>query len=183
MPKYPHCLKKEIVTRSKLFEVEAIDLKFSNGEQRIFERLLSKSKGAVLIIPITDKNQLLLVKEYAAGSEQYELGFPKGRMDEEEQSLACANRELKEEVGFGAKRFIKLKSLSLAPNYFGLKVDVIIALDLFKASLKGDEPEPLEVIQWPIDDIDSLLDREDFSEARSIAAIYLLKQYLKERKL
>ncbi len=62
-----------------------------------------------MMVPVTDKGDLLLVREYAAGTEQYELGFPKGLMDPGETAQEAANRELKEEIGFGATEFVMLK--------------------------------------------------------------------------
>jgi ADP-ribose diphosphatase len=50
--------------------------------------------------------------------------------------------------------------------------------DLYPESLQGDEPEPLEVVRWPINQADELLSHMDFSEARSIAALMLALRHL-----
>ena len=176
----PTCLSKKIVASSGLFAIEQLELEFSNGAKRQYERLLNRTYGGVLIIPLLDSDTLLLVKEYAAGTDRYELGFPKGLIDKGETSLEAANRELKEEVGFGAHTLKHLKSLSSSPAYFGLMLDLIVAQDLYPEKLEGDEPEEIAVIKWPLTKIDELLERNDFSEARSVAAIYLLKQFLKK---
>lgn len=174
----PTCHKTEVVAKSRLFEIEQMDLTFSNGEQRNYERLVKKTHGAVMILPIWNEDTILLVKEYAAGTERYELGFPKGLFEAGESVFEAANRELKEEVGYGARRFQQLKSLSSSPSYFGMMVDVVVAHDLFEEKLEGDEPEPIEVVPWSILELEQLLSRDDFTEARSIAAIYLLEHYL-----
>jgi ADP-ribose diphosphatase len=49
---------------------------------------------------------------------------------------------------------------------------------LYHSSLEGDEPEPLDVIAWPIKEYQNLLQQKDFTEARSIAALMLVKDYL-----
>ena len=57
---------------------------------------------------------------------------------------------------------------------------LFMAQDLYPESLIGDEPEPLEVIKWPLDRADELLAREDFQEARSISALlWVLKNHSK----
>ncbi len=81
MTKLPTIHQTEIVAQSHLFLVEALDLEFSNGEQRTFERLASRGYGAVLIVPLLDDDTVLLIREYAAGTERYELGLPKGKVD------------------------------------------------------------------------------------------------------
>lgn len=173
----PKLTQKKTVANSRLFEIEQLDLEFSNSEKRTYERLISKGHGAVLIIALTS-DYVFLIREYCGGTERYELGFPKGRVDANETILAAANRELQEEVGVGANSLKRIKKIALLPGYFKSGIEVIIAQDLYPASLLGDEPEPLEVIKWPISELDSLIARDDFAESYSIAALFLLKQYL-----
>lgn len=178
MPKPPRITHREEVARSRLFRVEGLDLVFSNGAERHYERLTSSLSGAVIIVPVTEDGHVLLIREYAAGLEGYELALPKGKVEHGEDPLAAADRELKEEVGFGATRLESLRHVSLAPGYMQHVTEVILARDLYPERLPGDEPEPIEVIPWPLEDIDALVLREDFSEARSIAALYLARAHL-----
>lgn len=182
MREKPVCKKRTVVAKSNLFTIEQLDLHFSNGTQRIYERIRSHGHGAVLIVAVTAGESLLLVREYSAGTDAYELGFPKGLVDRGESPFEAANRELQEEVGMAARRFHSLKSMTLAPGYFGARLDLVLARDLYPSSLPGDEPEPPDVIEWPLAASDDLLLRPDFSEARSIAALLLVKQWLKEEK-
>ena len=55
---------------------------------------------------------------------------------------------------------------------------IVFAKQLYPQSLIGDEPEPLVVVKWPLTQWQSLLDQEDFTEARSVAALLLLDKYL-----
>ncbi|GLS90644.1 ADP compounds hydrolase NudE [Psychromonas marina] len=180
MKQLPEILKRTLVASSRFFNIEAVQLKFSNGEQREFERMQGYNQGAVLVVPFYDEHTLLLIREYGAGTHSYSLGFPKGLIDKGELPEIAANRELKEEVGFGAKRLQKLKTVTMAPSYFSSEMHLYMAFDLYPEQLEGDEPEPLEVIKWPISKIDELLAREDFQEARSIAALLLALKTLKQ---
>jgi ADP-ribose diphosphatase len=180
MPKIPVVLKRRIVAQSRLFTVEAMEIQFSNGEMRDFERLKrTHSSGAVLIVPLLDNQTVLLIKEYSAGVHRYEIGLPKGKIDDGETLFEAANRELKEEVGFGARRLHHLTTLSLAPAYLEHTIDIVIAQDLYPEKLVGDEPEELEVIPWKLADIQRLVAGGDCTEARTIAALYLCHEYLK----
>ena len=167
-----------VVAKSRLFTIEEVHLRFANGAQRHFERIRSHGHGAVLIVALTASESVLLVREYAAGTDSYELAFPKGLIEKGESLFAAANRELREEVGFAAKRFDWLKTITLAPAYFGAKLELIVARELFSSPLAGDEPERPEVVEWPLSAFNDLLVRPDFSEARSIAALFLVKQWL-----
>ncbi|WP_217520826.1 ADP compounds hydrolase NudE [Vibrio metschnikovii] len=174
----PEILAQRAVAQSKLFTIEALDLRFSNGEQRTYERMKPSGRHAVMMVPITAQGDLLLVREYAAGTERYELGFPKGLIDAGESAEQAAVRELKEEIGMGADRLLPLKEVVLAPSYFSSRMTLFIAQDLYSDQLIGDEPEPLEVIRWPLAQAEELLTHLDFSEARSITALLLALRHL-----
>ncbi len=179
-PCLPTIDSQQIVAESRLFKVEQLDLTFSNGETRQYERMKGSGRGAVMVVPIVNAEEFLLVSEYAAGTHSYEVGFPKGLIDPGETPEQAANRELQEEIGFGAKRFVKLKTLSTAPSYFSAKMHVFLAFDLYPASLEGDEPEPLTVVKCNWQDKAALIASEDFSEARSVTALLLAERYLQE---
>jgi ADP-ribose diphosphatase len=177
-PTPPKILSSEVTARSKLFHVEALSLEFSNGQQRQYERIKGSGRGAVMIVPINAENELLLVREYCAGTHDYQLGFPKGLIDPGETPQQAANRELKEEVGMGAEFFKELKMVSMAPSYFNAKMHILVAKHLYPEQLEGDEPEPLVVVNWPLSEWRTLLEQPDFTEARSVAALLLLQQFL-----
>jgi len=167
------------VARTRLFHVEQVELRFANGREVSYERLKSKSSGgAVLVVPMLDAHTVLLIREYAAGVDRYELALPKGRVEEGEGIEAAANREIREEVGHGARRLTRLKSLTLAPGYFSHATHIVLAEDLYRDPLEGDEPEVLEVVPWPLADIADLVEQEECTEARSIAALYMVRERL-----
>lgn len=172
----------KIVAKSRLFRIEQLDITFGNGEQVEYERLKGSSRGGVLVVPLQDENTLLMVREYSVGVERYELMFPKGRIENDEPVEEAANRELQEEVGFAARKLTLVKSMTLAPGYMGHLTHVVLAEDLYPAALVGDEPEPLEVVTWKLDNIDELAVQEDVTEARTIAAAYIVNSLLEQRK-
>ncbi len=181
MPDKPVILSQKQIAKTKIFCVEELALEFSNGEKRIYERLVAGKSGAVMIVAVTEKNELVLISEYSAGTHSYQLAFPKGLIDQGETVLDAANRELKEEVGFGANQLKQLKTMTLAPGYLSHQMYLILATDLYPEKLAGDEPEPLEVVYWPMDKIDELLAQENFTEARSIAALLMVEKILRRK--
>lgn len=176
MSQKPRILDRKTIAQSRIFHIEALDLEFANGTLATYERLIGSEDGAVLIVPLIDDSTVLLVREYAAGRDAYELTLPKGRIEGGENPLVAANRELMEEIGHGARRLTHLTDLSMAPGYMTHVTKVILAQDLYPKRIPGDEPEELEVIPWSLGNIDALIEREDFSEARSLAALYLTRE-------
>jgi len=177
----PKITRVQEIARTRLFKVEELDLVFSNGEKRTYERLVAGTNGAVMIVPILDREYILLIREYSAGTNDYQLAFPKGLMELDETVENAANRELKEEIGYGSKTIHRMKKMTLAPGYLTHSMNLVMAEDLYPESLEGDEPEPLELVKWPISDIDSIVEQPDFTEARSIAALFLAKQILNKK--
>ena len=163
------------------YRLERMDLEFSNGERRQFQRLHGRGHGAVVVVPMLDDETVLLVREYAAGMHRYELGLVKGRIDEGENPEQAADRELKEEVGYGARSLVQLRSLTLAPTYMSHEAHLVLARDLYPERLPGDEPEELEVVPWKFDALHELMLREDCSEGRSLAALFIVREVLEGR--
>jgi len=162
----------------KMLSVEQIDLEFANGQHRTYHRLKPRGLGAVIIVPMLDSETVLLAREYAAGLHHYEIGLPKGRLEAGESILEAAQRELKEEIGYGARSLQELTRLSLAPGYMTHITHIVLARDLYPEKLQGDEPEELEVVPWPLADLRTLTAREDCTEGRTIAALYIARDYL-----
>ena len=129
---------------------------------------------------VLDDETVLLAREYAAGLHHYEVGLPKGRLEQDESIIDAAQREMKEEIGYGARSLEKLTELSLAPGYMTHITHIVLARDLYPEKLEGDEPEELEVVPWPISDLAALTAREDCTEGRTIAALYIARDHLRK---
>ena len=164
------------------YRLERLDLEFSNGERRQFERLHARGHGAVAVVPMLDADTVLLVREYAAGVHRYELVLVKGRIDAGESPIEAANRELMEEAGYGARELTHLRDITLAPVYMSHATHLVLARDLYPQRLPGDEPEELEIVPWKLDDIGQLILREEFSEGRSVAALFIVREWLKQQR-
>ncbi|AUF98401.1 ADP compounds hydrolase NudE [Pseudomonas shirazensis] len=185
MRQKPTVLSREIVANSRLFRVESVELRFSNGVERTYERLVGRGNGygAVMIVAMLDAEHAVLVEEYCGGTDEYELSLPKGLIEPGEDVLAAANRELKEEAGFGARQLEHLTELSLSPGYMSQKIQVVLATDLYEERLEGDEPEPMGVDKVNLRELSALAMHPQFSEGRALAALYLVRDMLTQRGL
>ncbi|MFQ5994971.1 MAG: ADP compounds hydrolase NudE [Acidiferrobacterales bacterium] len=174
----PTVVHVETIARTRIFQIEQVDLRFANGCETRFERLRTTAGGAVLIVPMADDDTVLLIREYAAGVERYELCLPKGRIDEGESMYETANRELMEEIGYGAKRLEHIKSLTLAPGYANHTTHIVLATELYPERRSGDEPEAIEIVPWSLSGLSQLIAQRDCTEARSIAALFMVRDRL-----
>ncbi|WEL67111.1 ADP compounds hydrolase NudE [Pseudomonas sp. CBSPGW29] len=182
MRQKPTVLAREIVASSRLFRVEEVQLRFSNGVERTYERLVGRGAGygAVMIVAMIDSDHALLIEEYCGGTDEYELSLPKGLIEPGEDVLAAADRELKEEAGFGARQLEHITELSLSPGYMSQKIQVVLATELYEERLEGDEPEPMRVDRVNLRELSQLAQNEQFSEG-ALAALYLVRDLLTQR--
>jgi ADP-ribose diphosphatase len=176
----PQILSVRTAARSRLFHIESVQLKFSNGNRREFERIAAGPRpGTALVVAMPDSATVLLVREYAVGLDRFELSLPMGRIEPGESALAAANRELMEETGFRAASLRPLHTLTLAPGIFGYQAEIILATELTPCALDGDEPEPLELVYWPISRLDQIANTGEISEARTLSALFLARSILR----
>ena len=141
---------------------------------------VNKEETIAIAIVVNHKQQFLITRRKEGQHLAGKWEFPGGKVESKETIVSAMVRELKEEVGFGATQFTELKKVVMAPSYFNGEMTLFMAQDLYPESLIGDEPEPLEVIKWPLNKADELLARDDFQEARSISALlWVLKNHKK----
>ena len=171
----PEIIATETLATTRFFKIEALDLRYSNGVERRYERLPAGGAEGVFVVAVNAQNELLLIREYAAGFHEMQLTLPKGLVEPEESMEAAATRELAEEAGFAAKHAEFIKRLTLAPGHMGFAINVVFATGLYPKQLQGDEPEPIELVPWPLQRLDELLSSEEFCEARALAALALCR--------
>ena len=133
-----------------------------------------------MVIPLT-QHEVILVQEYAVGAERYELGFVKGLIDPGETPQQAAGRELKEEIGYGASDIQYVRRMTSTPHYTCAISHLLLAQNLYPETQQGDEPEPLKQLRWPLDDLNSLLEHPDITDARTLHAIYWLRDHVKSK--
>ncbi|MEM7193951.1 MAG: ADP compounds hydrolase NudE [Pseudomonadota bacterium] len=182
MKNKPQAVASSVVAQSRLFTIESVDLQFSNGKGASFERIVASHNGVVVVMAVTSERNLVLVREYAVGREQYELGVVKGKVDPGEVPKDAAQRELKEEIGFGAERLTLLRRATVNPAYTNFSCHIFLAEALFEESLCGDEIEPLEQIHWPLDRLAELQHHPDITDVRTLYSLYALQGCLDTRK-
>jgi ADP-ribose diphosphatase len=174
----PEIHKVELLAQTRFFKIESMDLEFSNGVTRVYERLPAVGTEGVIVVAVNDDDELLLIREYCAGFHEIQLTLPKGSAEPGETIEEASNREIAEEIGHAARDIQFVKRLTLAPGHMGYTINVMCARGLYPHRLPADEPELPEVVRWPLAEMDALINSEDFNEARAIAALILCRPLL-----
>jgi ADP-ribose pyrophosphatase len=134
--------------------------------------------GAVTILPVDEKGNILFIRQYrhAAGEEILEL--PAGVIDKDEPQKACALRELREETGMAAKNITLLGEFYLAPGYSTEYMYVYFANDLSQAPLPQDEDEQIVVERIPVDEAYRMASHGEIRDAKTLAALLLAHSHI-----
>jgi ADP-ribose pyrophosphatase len=103
------------------------------------------------------------------------LELPAGKLDVPGESpLDCAIRELAEEAGKGASDWTELKRFYTSPGFAEEEVIVYLATDLHDASAEAEEEERIEVVAWPLADLDRAID--ECKDAKSLIGLLLFRE-------
>ena len=178
MRQKPVVIEEHMVTNSRFFYVQERLLRFRSGEELRIERLLDGGHRSVVVVAMLDEDRFILIREYAAGTHSFVLSLPMGGIDEGESVEDAARRELAEEVGYTASHVEYLQTLSLVPSHLQHTIEVCVATGLRPADAEGDEFEPIVSHCYSMKNLFELTTGDEFTEARTIAAVYLAREWL-----
>ena len=129
-------------------------------------REIVKHKQGVCIIPTLD-DDVLFVKQYRSGAEKVLLELPAGLVDENENPLDAALRELQEEIKYSSAKITYLGCYYSSPGFTNELVHLYLAEDLFKSSLNEDENEFIEISRYNIKQIKRLLTSNTITDMKT----------------
>lgn len=143
----------------------------------VVRREVMDHPGAVVMVPVED-DHVLMVRQPREAIERYTLELPAGKLDHAgEDPLGCARRELAEEVGRAAATWRDLGGFFTAPAIITEFIHCFMATDLTPVDgAVGDEDEDIEVIAWPLADLDALIERTD--DAKTLIGLLRLAREL-----
>ncbi|MCP5112423.1 MAG: NUDIX hydrolase, partial [bacterium] len=93
-------------------------------------RGIVRHRGSAVMMAVDERNRILLVRQYRLPAQAYLWELPAGRLDEGENTLQAARRELREETGYRARRWKKLISFYPSPGFLTEKMTVYLATEL-----------------------------------------------------
>ena len=168
---------KKLSYSCKIFSVWEEDISLPNGKTT--KQSWIDHKPTVAVIPVNDKNELLLIKQFRVPTGQNLLEIPAGSMDHGEESpIACAGRELAEETGYRAEKLTQLFAGYLLPGYCNEFMYFFLARDLIYEPLTPDEDEFIEVIPVSFKRADELIKSRAIMDAKTVLGIMLAEKFI-----
>ena len=175
---------EETVTSSKrLFDGRILNLRVDtvvlpNG--KMSQREIVEHRGAVAMIPMLDRETVILVRQYRRAAGGLLLEIPAGTRDHEEPWEDCARRELAEEINYKPGRLRKLYQSYQAPGYSTEVIHTFLALDLTPTEGHTDEDEFVEVVTLPLAEAIAKISTGEIQDAKTISGLLYVERLLPE---
>lgn len=129
-------------------------------------------KGAVAVIPITENNEAILVRQFRYAHHREFLEIPAGKFDfVGEEPLAAAKRELEEETGATAEKYTYLGVLDTTPALIDEKIHMYMAEGLSYGEMHLDEDEFLSVHKVPLSELIEMVMNGEIRDGKTQIAI------------
>ena len=172
-------ISSELVFDNKWFKVQKDVVKLSTGKI-IDDYHMWKNNDVALIVAMTSDKKILLEKQYKHAADDLVIEVPAGFSDDNEDTIETAKRELLEETGYIGEEPILLGSLMNNPTKELGKTNVYLINNAHRISEPSlDSTEDIEVAEYTLEEVLTMIDSGTIITSGTIAAILLLIRKLK----
>lgn len=159
------------IYKGGIIEVEAQKVTLPDG--RTASRDIIRHPGAAAIIPINDKNEVYMVRQFRKPIESVLLEIPAGKLDHGEDPKICAERELKEETGLTAAEIKHLVSVYSTPGFSDEVLHIYSATGLSEGETCADEDEFISCEKIHMEKLIDMVLNNEINDAKSVIGILL----------
>ena len=165
-------LSSEIIFQGRFLDVRRDVVELPNGKTTTREWI--NHPGAVVILPILPDGLIGLIRQYRYAAQGEFIELPAGKLDSGEKPLACAARELKEEIGYKAGKLTFLAQIHPAIGFANEVMSVYLAENLEKTDCNPDADEFLELLPTPLEDAVTMVWNGKICDVKTIIGVLWL---------
>ncbi len=176
-------IEETVTSSQRVFDGRIINLRLDtvvlpNGKTS--QREIVEHRGAVAMVPMLDRDTVILVRQFRRAAAAALLEIPAGTRDPDEDIEACARRELAEEINYQPGRMVKLFHSYQAPGYSTEVIHTFLALDLTPTEGHTDEDEFLEILPMPFAEAVEKIRSGEIIDAKTISGLLFVARLLPE---
>ncbi|MEJ7846984.1 MAG: NUDIX hydrolase [Pyrinomonadaceae bacterium] len=171
----PQILSTETLYKGKIFDVLLADIREGDVE---YSREIVTHHGSAVIVPVFDDNTVAVVRQYRHPAGKYLLEIPAGSLNEGEDPMEGAARELEEEIGVTAAKIEKLTEFYVSPGFLSEKMHVFLATGLTETAQNLEGDEILTVRRYSFDQLFAMIQTGEIEDAKTIIGIMMARTKL-----
>jgi ADP-ribose pyrophosphatase len=161
----------------KVIKLDVLTVELPNGKEATREVVLHP--GASAVVPISTNGEIYMTTQYRKPLDSNSYEIPAGKLDQGEDPLDAARRELKEETGLEAGDIRHLVSMHTAPGFSNEVVHLYCATDLKEGNSCADEDEFISVEKKTVSQLVQMVLNHEITDAKSIIGILLAEKIIK----
>jgi ADP-ribose pyrophosphatase len=147
-----------------------------NGRELM--RDVIRHNGSVVVLAVDDAKSkrdplIVMERQYRHAAKEVLLEVPAGKMEEGEDALAAAKRELLEETGFKAKRWRKMIRYFASPGFLGEFMQVFLAEGLTLGDAQPEYDEQIEIEMMPLSRLLKMIDEGKIHDGKTLISVML----------
>ena len=178
-------LSSEVVFECPLFRVQHDKLIEPGGRRN--EREVIRHNGSVVILALDDSKSkkdpwIVMERQYRHAANQYLWELPAGKIDEGEEPLPAAKRELAEETGYRAKKWWPLVEYYASPGFLGETMKVFVAEGLKPGDAQPEEDEQIELRLVKMSEVLKMIDKGAILDGKTLSSVLLYSRMLGGRR-
>ncbi len=158
------------VFEGKVFDVEI--KKIITPEGRESYREIVKHHGGACILPVDNEGNCYLVKQFRSPFEKVMLEAPAGKIEEGEDPLCCASREITEETGLTAGNIECVGAITATPGYCSEVITLYIGTELDSGNANPDQNEYIATVKMPLSEALKMADNGEIEDSKTLVLLY-----------
>jgi len=169
-------IRSEYLYRGHILKLRLDQRRLDNG--KIAQREIIEHHGAVAIVALDGENNALMVRQFRSGAGRELLEIPAGTIEEGEDPLICATRELKEETGYHALQWDPLGFFYSTPGFCTEKIYLYFARQLTPGVAQPDANELVQTELVPFTQLIDQIQRGEILDGKTIIGLLRVQQII-----
>lgn len=166
----PEHLKSDQPTfKGKKFDVYVKEMANSDGKK--FTREIVVHPGAVVILPLLSAQKIVLIRNLRHSIQKTLYELPAGTLEEGEQPIDTARRELIEEAGYSCDSIEPLLSFYTSPGFCTEIMHCFVAKELHFVGQKLEVSEQIETVTMSLEEALAMIDTQEIVDGKTIATL------------
>lgn len=164
-------IERTVLHHGRRFDFEIVRETVAGAEPIVRE--VVRHPGAVVVLAITEDNQIALIRNWRIALEDWVWELPAGTMEPPEPAERCAARELEEEVGLRAARVTPIAEFFTTPGMTDERMHAFLATGLTHVGQRLEYDERIEIHMTPVQEAFAMIDDGRLMDAKSVLTILL----------